>query len=320
MATAAAARTRGRESLRSAKLKEALVGYAFVFVPMSFFLLFFVFPIIYAVYISTHEWEILGPVDEVGARNYRDIGLPFGLTETHDAVFWRAMKNTLFYTAVVVPSQMALGLFLAVVVNQKIRARTFFRSAYYFPSLASSAAITAIAIYILNAQGLLNAIIEFVRLDTFIDTNRSWFGDPSTALQSIMGLNIWTTSGTMMLFYLASLQAIPTDVYEAAAIDGAGRWRTFWKITFPLLKPGHYFVAVVSVIGCLKVFDQAFIVSGGSGGPAYSTLTAVLYLYRSAFASFDFDYAATIGVVLFVVIFLFTLVQRLLFGRAEVGY
>lgn len=320
MATAAAARTRGPQSLRSAKLKEALVGYAFVFVPMSFFLLFFVFPIIYAVYISTHEWEILGPVDEVGARNYRDIGLPFGLTEAHDAVFWRAMKNTLFYTAVVVPSQMALGLFLAVVVNQKIRARTFFRSAYYFPSLASSAAITAIAIYILNAQGLLNALIEFVRLDAFIDTNRSWFGDPSTALQSIMGLNIWTTSGTMMLFYLASLQAIPTDVYEAAAIDGAGRWRTFWKITFPLLKPGHYFVAVVSVIGCLKVFDQAFIVSGGSGGPAYSTLTAVLYLYRSAFASFDFDYAAAIGVVLFVVIFLFTLVQRLLFGRAEVGY
>ena len=83
-----------------------------------------------------------------------------------------------------------------------------------------------------------------------------------------MGLNVWTTSGTMMLFYLAALQSIPTDVYEAAAIDGAGRWRTFWKITFPLLKPGHFFVAVALVIGCLKVFDQAFIVSGGTGGPA----------------------------------------------------
>ncbi len=320
MAAVAATRTRGRESLRSAKLKEALVGYAFIFVPMGYFLLFFLFPIVYAVYISTHEWEVLGPVDQVGARNYKEIGLPFGLTELHDAVFWRAMKNTLVYTAIVVPTQMALGLFLAVVVNQKIRGRTFFRSAYYFPALASSAAITAIAIYILNADGLLNAILEFLHLDAFIDTNRSWFGDPSTALQSIMALNIWTTSGTMMLFYLASLQSIPTDVYEAAAIDGAGRWRTFWKITFPLLKPGHFFVAVVSVIGCLKVFDQAFIVSGGSGGPAYSTLTAVLYLYRTAFASVDFDYAATIGVVLFVVIFSITLIQRLLFGRAEIGY
>jgi multiple sugar transport system permease protein len=320
VATVAAARRRGVASFRSAKLKEALVGYAFILVPMGFFLLFFIFPIVYAIYISTHEWEILGPVEKVGARDYHEIGLPFGLTEAHDTVFWRAMRNTLFYTAVVVPCQMALGLFLAVVVNQGIRARTFFRSAFYFPSLASSAAITAIAIYILNADGLLNALIRATRLDAVTDGHRAWFGDSSTALQSIMGLNIWTTSGTMMLFYLASLQAIPTDVYEAAAIDGAGRWRTFWKITFPLLKPGHFFVAVVSVIGCLKVFDQAFIVSGGSGGPAYSTLTAVLYLYRAAFASFDLDYAAAIGVVLFVIIFLFTLAQRLLFGRAEVGY
>ena len=131
-----------------------------------------------------------------------------------------------------------------------------------------------------------------------------------------MGLNVWTTSGTMMLFYLAALQAIPTDVYEAAAIDGAGAWRTFWKITFPLLKPGHFFVAVVSVIGALKVFDQAFIVSGGAGGPNYSTLTAVLYLYQTAIQDVDFGYAAAIGVALFVLIFTLTLIQRLLFGKA----
>jgi multiple sugar transport system permease protein len=123
-----------------------------------------------------------------------------------------------------------------------------------------------------------------------------------------------------MLFYLATLQSIPTDVYEAAAIDGTSRWRTFWKITFPLLKPGHFFVAVLSVIGCLKIFDQAFIVSGGKGGPAYSTETAVLYLYQTAITDQYWGYAATIGVVLFVFIFLFTLVQRLLFGRAEIGY
>ena len=123
----------------------------------------------------------------------------------------------------------------------------------------------------------------------------------------------------MMLFYLAALQAIPTDVYEAAAIDGAGPWRTFWKITFPLLKPGHFFVAVVSVVGALKVFDQAFIVSASTGGPNYSTLTAVLYLYQVAIQDVDFGYAAAIGVALFVLIFTVTLIQRLLFGKAEVA-
>jgi multiple sugar transport system permease protein len=123
-----------------------------------------------------------------------------------------------------------------------------------------------------------------------------------------------------MLFYLATLQSIPTDVYEAAAIDGTSRWRIFWKITFPLLKPGHFFVAVVSVIGCLKIFDQAFIVSGGKGGPIYATQTAVLYLYQTAIFDQQWGYAAAIGVVLFLIIFLFTLVQRLLFGSSEIGY
>src|SRR5205085_757467 len=113
----------------------------------------------------------------------------------------------------------------------------------------------AYAIYILNADGLLNKIVG---------GHTPWFGQASTALWSIMGLNIWTTSGTIMLFYLAALQAIPNDVYEAAAVDGTGSWRTFWRITFPLLKPGHFFVAVVSVIGCLKLFDQSFIVSSGT--------------------------------------------------------
>ena len=204
---------------------------------------------------------------------------------------------------------MALGLLMALVVNAGIRGKTFFRAAFYFPSLASSAAITAIFIYILNADGLLNKVVG---------GRRPWFGDAKTALWAIMGQNAWTTSGTVMLFYLAALQAIPTDVYEAAAVDGTSKWRTFWKITFPLLKPGHFFVAVVSVIGCLKLFDQAFIVSNGTGGPNYSTLSAVLYLYRTAFYEVKFGYAAAMGVLLFLIIFAFTLVQRFTIGRTEV--
>ena len=299
---AVATARRNGETLGSAKLREALVGYAFIVVPLAFFFLFFIFPMVYAFYISRYDWGVLGPVETLGFENYRNL--------YDDELFRRALKNTLVYTAFVVPAQMALGLLAAVVVNQRIRARPFFRAAFYFPSLASSAAITAIFIYLLNANGLLNAILG---------RNQPFFGDSDTALPSVMGLNVWTTSGTMMLFYLASLQAIPTDVYEAAAIDASGPWRTFWKITFPLLKPGHFFVAVISIIGCLKIFDQVYIVSGGGGGPNYSTLTVVLHMYRTAISDLAWGYAATMGVVLFVIIFAFTLVQRLLFGRAEVS-
>jgi multiple sugar transport system permease protein len=204
---------------------------------------------------------------------------------------------------------------LAVVVNQTLRFRTFYRAGFYFPSIASSAAITAIFIYILSADGLLNSFLGLFGYHT----SRPWFYDSSTALWSIVGLNGWTTSGTIMLFYLAALQAIPVEVYEAAAIDGAGAWRTFWKVTFPLLKPAHFFVLVVSVIGALQIFDQAFLVAGADGGPNYSTMTVVLYLYNKAIASVQFGYAAAVGVVLFVGIFAITVVQRLLFGRPEVA-
>ena len=299
---ATAPTTQRLESLRSAKLKEALTGYGFVLVPMGYFLVFFIFPIGYAVYISFYDWGILGKIEPVGLDNYRLL--------LDDELFHRALKNVAYYTVVVVPCQMALGLFLAVIVNNALRFRAFFRAAYYFPALASSAAITAIAIYLLSADGLVNQVLG---------TDQPWLGDSDTALESIMALNIWTTSGTIMLFYLAALQSIPTDVYEAAAIDGAKNWRTFWKITFPLLRPAHFFVLVLSVIGCLKVFDQAYIVSGGSGGPNYSTLTPVLYLYQVAIQDVAFGYAAALGVALFLVIFTATLLQRLLFGKPEVA-
>ncbi len=300
------AKKRKVRGLGSERLREALVGYGFIALPMSFFLLFFIFPIGYAAYISRYDWGIFrGPF--VGFDNYRQL--------YHDSVFWQhAVRNTLVYTVTVVPLQMAIGLSLAVVVNNAIRFRTFFRAAFYFPALASSAAIVAIATYILASDGLLNSFFGVLGYDH----RYAWFSRTDTALPSIIGLNAWTTCGTMMLFYLASLQSISTEVYEAAAIDGAGAWRTFWKITFPLLKPGHFFVAVVSIIGALQQFDQSFIVGGTSGGPNYSTMTVVLYLYNRAFSA-HFGYAAAVGLVLFVFIFTVTLIQRLLFGKAEVA-
>jgi multiple sugar transport system permease protein len=303
----AVGKRRQARGLGNERTREALVGYGFIALPMGFFLLFFIFPIFYAFYISRYDWEIFkGPF--VGWGNYRKL--------YHDTVFWHhAVRNTLVYAVFVVPLQMALGLALAVIVNQTIRFRTFFRAAFYFPSIAASAAIAAIATYILASDGLFNTVLHHLG---YHHTN-AWFSQESTALPSIIALNAWTTSGTLMLFYLAALQAIPVDVYEAAAIDGAGAWRTFSKVTFPLLKPAHFFVLVVSVIGSLQMFDQSFLIGGASGGPNYSTMTVVLYLYNQAFLGIKFGYAAAVGVVLFVFLFTVTLIQRLLFGRPEVA-
>jgi multiple sugar transport system permease protein len=289
----------------SQRRKEALVGYAFVLVPMSVFAAFYLFPMLYAAYISVYDWGVRGKIEYLGLANYREL--------LGDELFWRAVRNTLQYTAEVVVLQTPLGLALALIVNGKIRARTFFRAAFYFPSIASSAAITAIFIFILSSDGLVNRVLGWFGLPA--DT--SWFGDDRFALHAIVGLNAWTTSGTIMLFYLAALQSIPTDVYEAAAIDRASRWRTFWKVTMPLLKPAHFFVLAVTIIGALKVFDQAYIVSRGEGGPNYSTLTIVLELFRAAINDLRFGYAAAMGVVLFAFLFTITLVQRWLFGDTE---
>ena len=306
MAVAVAKRRRTR-GFGNERIRESLVGYGFIALPMAFFVLFFFVPVVYAFYISRYDWQIFkGPF--VGWGNYRKL--------YHDTVFWHhAVRNTLVYAAFVVPLQVALGLSLAVVVNQAIRFRTFFRAAFYFPSLAASAAIASIATYILASDGLFNTVLNHLGYHH----NNAWFTQESTALPSIIGLNAWTTSGTMMLFYLAALQSIPTDVYEAAAIDGAGAWRTFWKVTFPLLKPAHFFILVVSTIGALQMFDQSFLIGGASGGPNYSTMTVLLYLYNQSIRQISFGYGAAIDVVLFVFLFVVTLIQRLLFGKAEVA-
>lgn len=298
-----AARVRG-STMRGARLREAGWGYAFVAVPIAVFGFFFVYPFAYAIYISFFNWGIYGKLAGTGAtwHNYSVL--------LHDPVFHTAIKNVLEYTVAVVPLEMALGLGLALLVNAKIRGQGFFRSAFYFPSIASSVAITMIALYLFSSDGLFNSI-------TGLST--PWFTTASSAIWAIVGLNAWTTSGTIMVFYLAALQSIPTDVYEAAAVDGTSAWRTFWRITFPLLRPGHFFVLVVFGIGALKLFDQAFLASGGGGGPNYSTMTPVLYIYTTAFKSFEFGLAAAAGVVLFGLVFILTLASRATVGRAQVG-
>ena len=316
MAAPAASVPAPRRTLGRDRRQEALAGYGLIAIPMVLFLIFQIGSIFFAIYISLWKWGPLGPTGLNpfrGIRNYQTI--------LGDPIFWKAITNILYYAVIWVPLTMAIGLFLAVIVNQKIRGQTFFRAAFYFPAIASSAAITTLFIFIMGPEGLFNGVRQALGVNPFFSmlgfpANYNWLGESRTAMNGIIILNAWTTSGTFMLFYLASLQSISHEVYEAAAIDGANAWQTFWRVTFPLLRPGHYFVATVAVIGALQLFDQAIFVGGQGGEPNNALTTPVLFLYRAAITDFNFGYAAAVGVILLVVIMAATLIQRQLFGQA----
>jgi len=307
-----AGRSAGR-GVAGERRSEMLTGLAFVFIPLLLYVVMYFGAMLFAAYISLWRWGLRGPRRFLGVENYQDI---FG-----DPIFWKAVTNTLYYVAIWVPLTMALGLFLAIIVNEGLRGRTFFRAAFYFPTLASSAAITIVWIFLLQPEGLFNNARAVLGLNPLFsafgfDENFNWLGSSRTAMNAIILLNVWTTSGTVMLFYLTFLQTIGREIYEAAAIDGAGTWQTFRRITFPLLRPAHFFVATLLVIGGFKLFDQAIIAGGRGGEPSNSLTTIVLFIYRSAITDSEFGYAAAVGVVLFVIIFSLTLVQRRLFGEA----
>ncbi len=296
----------------SEKRAEMLAGYALIVVPMLLFLVLNIGSVLYEVFVSLWKWNVrTGPQQFRGIQNYQ--------TLFADDIFWRAVQNTVYYAVIWVPLTMALGLFLAVIVNQKLRGQAFFRAAYYFPAIASSVAITILWIFIMSPEGLFNTVRGAIGINPLFaalgfSANQNWIGDERTALNTVIILNAWTTSGTFMLFYLASLQTISGEVYEAAALDGASWWQTFRRITFPLLRPAHYFVATVALIGALQLFDQAYVAGGVGGDPNNALMTVVLYLFNAAVSQANFGYAAAVGVVLFAIIFTATLVQRRLFG------
>jgi multiple sugar transport system permease protein len=274
---------------------------------MALFLFLSIGIFFYAIYISTFNWGIMGPTEFVGLDNYE--------RAFSDPIFLKAVRNSVKYALIVVPIQTALGLFLALLVNSKIKGSKFFRSAFYFPSIASSAAITTLFIFLMAPDGVFNGVLSFFGVDTANLFNQgAWLSDSRTALYSIIGLNAWTTSGTMMLFYLANLQTVDSQYAEAAVMDGATRRQVFWYITMPLLKPAHLFVVATGMIGALQLYDQAILAGGADGSPDYSLMTVVLYIYNACFRKFEFGYASSIGVILFVIIFSLTLLQKSLFG------
>jgi len=224
----------------------------------------------------------------VGLENFKDL--------TSDPYFWSSLKNTLFYTAIVVPIQTFLAVLLAVVANQKIKGRNFFKIIFFLPAVTSSAAISMIFKLIYSKPGVLNRMLGL---------SVDWLQNPNTALPAIMIMNIWTTSGYFMVTYLAGLQNIPGSLYEAADIDGATFWQQFRRITLPLLRPQIIFVSTMGIIGCMQVFDQIYFLIKNM-----RNVTLAFYIYRNAFEYSKMGYASAIAMVLFAIILIITVVQK----------
>jgi multiple sugar transport system permease protein len=218
-----------------------------------------------------------------------------------DTRLHHALVVTFTYVAVSVPLQLACALGLAMLLDRGVRGLAFYRSVFYLPSLlGSSVAIAVLWRQVFGAEGLINQILRMVGVE-----GRGWISDPSTALSTLIVLNVWTFGAPMVIF-LAGLRQIPAMYYEAASVDGASRWTQFRRITLPLLSPIIFFNLVLQIIHAFQSFTQAFVVSGGSGGPSDSTLFYTLYLYQRGFHNFDMGYASALAWLLLMIIALFT--------------
>ncbi len=282
---------------KSSNREQTFWAWVFLAAPMLLLTVFIFFPIGFAFFVSFFDWNLLLPEKPfVGLANYIDV--------FQDPVFAKAFRNTLFYTIGVVPTQTLLALILAFLMNQKFRGRVFFRTAFYLPAITSSVVTSIIFVWIYSKPGLLNYLLSQIGITSNVD----WLTNPNTVLVSIMMLNIWTTSGYFMISFLAGLQNIPTSLYEAARIDGATTWQQFWKITVPMVRPVTYFVIVMSLIGCFQVFDQVFVMS--SGGPDNASTTMSYYAYKNSFKYFRFGFGAAAAIILAVIIFATTWLQK----------
>ncbi|WP_053959865.1 carbohydrate ABC transporter permease [Sulfobacillus thermosulfidooxidans] len=282
---------------------EQRAAYLFTAPTMALLMLFSLGPAAYAFYLSAFSWNLLNKMHWVGLANFTQL-----LTMP---LFWTAVKNSVIFAAVVMPTQTVVALIFAVILNQNLPARGLFRLAFFFPSISSSAVTSLMFLWIFNKLGLLNGFLNFL----FHISGPDWIGDPRFALSAIMILNIWSTSGYFMVVFLAGLQAIPRNLYEAAAIDGANGWQRFFHITVPLLRPATFFIVVMGLIGTLQMFDQAFIISGGTGGPLNSTTTIALLIYQFIFSYGQVGLGAAATVFLFVVVLLATIATNHWLGK-----
>lgn len=289
------------------KRQHWLAAYLFIAPVLVFFVLFRIYPMVFDLSLTFMEWDLLANETKwVGIRHY--------LKLANDTDFLDAFGNTLLYTVVMTPLAVIVGLGLALLLNMKIPARAFSRSAFFLPVVTSLVAVATVWRWLYEpSHGMFNALLRQVGLPT-----SKWLSVPQTAMLSVIIFGVWQRMGWAMVIFLAGLQAIPHQYYEAAEIDGASKFRRFTSITLPLLMPTTFFAVVMTTIASLMVFDQIWMMT--RGGPADATLVLVLYIYRLAFSFFKFGYAATVTLILFLFILAVSIVEMKILGRRETEY
>lgn len=278
----------------SRSVQKYAIGYVFIAVPLLSLIIFLFIPMVVSFWWSLNDYSGLQAAKFVGLDNYIKL-------LTHDKIFAKSLLNTTVFVLLGMSIGPTLGLLTALMLNQKVRFRSIFRTAYYLPVMTSLVVVSTIWVMLYNQNGLFNTILQNLGLPKV-----GWLSDPHVALVSIAIASIWQGFGFETVVFLAALQSIPCELYEAACIDGAGNWAQFRYITLPALKPVILFVYIIGVIGSYQVFDQVFVMT--SGGPVYSTSTIVYYLYDK-FRDLRLGYASAIAYILFAILVIFSYLQ-----------
>jgi multiple sugar transport system permease protein len=265
------------------------------------FATFTLYAVVVSLWISLHDWDLIEPVRPfIGLGNYREV--------VDDGAFWAAIWHTVYFTVGSVLPAMAIGLGLALLLNTQMRALGLFRAMYYLPAITPLVIAAIIWKWVYNADyGLANYYL--LRLGV-IDDPVNWLGSRGLAMPAVMVMGIWISVGFNMIVYLAGLQAIPNELYEAADVDGASAWQRFRRITFPLVAPTTFFLLIVQTIWGMQAFDQIFVMTnGGPPGPGGATTTVVYYLWQQGFRFFRMGYASAMAYILFALLFVVSFVQ-----------
>jgi len=284
------------KSKNKMKKGDGLSAVVFLTPTMIIFLTFILFPVIFSFYLSFHEWNMFSSeATYVGIDNYKR------MMQSNE--FWSVLKNTGIYTIGTVPLNMIVALLVAMALNKKIKGKKFLRTAFFAPVIISPVAAAVIWRWIYDPNyGLLNYGISFFGVGSI-----NWLNDPTAAMFALIIMGVWKTFGINMVLFSAGLAGIPETYYEAADIDGAGKFSKFWHITLPMLAPTTFFIMIMSMISSFQVFDLVYVLT--SGGPLGSTKVLVFYVYEYAFKFFEMGYASAVAYVLFVILIILTLLQ-----------
>lgn len=276
--------------------RKQILPYLLVSPYIIFVSVFVVFPVFFCFFLTFHKWNIIAPMRFIGTENY--------IRLFHDRLFWKAIGNTLKFLSLHIPLQLVISLFLAQLLNQKIRAASFFRASFFMPVIVSGVVIT---ILWQQLYGLDNGMINRL-LAGFGISKKGWLINPDLAIYSIAIMATWKNLGLYVILFLVGLQTVPEQYYEAAKMEGANSWQRFFHITLPMINPTIFLVVVLSTIGGFSLFIEPYIMT--SGGPLNQTLSAVLYIYKQAFQYYNMGYSATLGFFYAIMIMTVVVLQK----------